>query len=103
MKFVTTWTFRAGGSAKENEDSARRLLELYSKWQPPAGLTFHQMVGRLDSGGGFAVSETDNPADIVDATSKFAPYADYQIYPVADIAETVQAAHEAVNFRESIS
>ena len=101
MKFVTAWTPRQGGSAKDNEDATRRLLEVYSRWTPPASTTIHQFVGRLDSGGGFAVTETDNPADLADATSKFAPYFDYQIYPVADIAEVVQAVQQGVEFRGS--
>ena len=102
MKFVTAWTWRQGGSAKENEDAVRRVLEVYSKWKPLDSTTFHQFVGRLDGGGGFSVTETDNPADLADATSKFAPYFDYQIYPVVDIADIAQAAQEGVEFRDSI-
>ena len=102
MKFVTAWTVRQGGSAKENEDGIRRVLEVYSKWKPPASTTFHQFVGRLDGGGGFSVTETDNPADIAASTTKFAPYFDYQIYPVADIADIAQATQEGVEFRDSI-
>jgi hypothetical protein len=99
MKYVTAWTWRQGGSAKDNEDTIKRVLEMFSKWEPPASTTFHQFVGRLDGGGGFSVTETDNPADIVDVTSIFAPYFDYQIYPVADIAEIAQAAQKGVEFR----
>jgi hypothetical protein len=63
----------AGGSSKENEESAKRALELFSKWVPPASVTFHQPVGRLDGKGAFAVVETDNPIDILDASAKFNP------------------------------
>jgi hypothetical protein len=99
MKFVTAWTWRQGASGKDNEDTIRRVLEVFSKWEPPASTTFHQFVGRLDGGGGFAVTETDNPADLSEVTSIFAPYFDYQIYPVADIAEIAQAAQKGVEFR----
>jgi hypothetical protein len=52
MKYVMAWTNRLGGSGKENEEAVERALELFSKWQPPAGTTFHQFVGRLDAEGG---------------------------------------------------
>jgi hypothetical protein len=52
--------------------------------------------------GGFAVVETDNPADLADTTSKFAMIAEYQIYPVVDIAQAAQALQEGVAFRDSI-
>lgn len=29
MKYVTTWTWRQGGSAKDNEDTIRRVLEVF--------------------------------------------------------------------------
>jgi len=103
MKFVVSITFRLNGSAAENEAAARRMLNLYSKWTPPASMTIHQFVSRADSGGGFAVVETDNPADLIETTSKFAPFGDYQIYPVVDVADGVRASQEAVEFRESIS
>jgi hypothetical protein len=102
MKYVMAWTSRLGGSGKENEDGVRRALELFSKWQPPAGTTFHQFVGRLDAEGGFAVVETDNAAELLDGTGKFAPFNVFHIYPVVDIAEWAQTAQEGVEFRGSI-
>jgi hypothetical protein len=103
MKYVMTWTPRFHGSAQENEAATRRGLELFSKWQQPAGSTFHQFVARLDGAGGFAVVETDNPADLLDGTSKFATLNDFQLYPVVDMPDWVRAAQEGVEFRESIS
>src|SRR5262249_25141216 len=101
VKHVFAWTFRQGGSAKENEEAVRRVLQLFSKWTPPASATIHQFVGRLDGGGGFMVIETDNPADLADGPTKFGPFFDYQLYPVVDIAETARSAQEGVEFRES--
>jgi hypothetical protein len=103
MKYVVAWTLRLNGSAAENEAAVRRGLELYAKWTPPASTTFHQFVGRLDGTGGFSVVETDNPADLADAPSKFGAMLDYQIYPVVDIAEWAQALQSGADFRESIS
>jgi Protein of unknown function (DUF3303) len=102
MKYVMTWTTRFGGSAAENEAAARRGLEMFSKWQQPAGTTFHQFVGRVDGSGGFAVVETDNPADLLDGTGKFATLNEFQLYPVVDIADWLQSAQDGVEFRASI-
>jgi hypothetical protein len=103
MKYVMTWTARLNGSGKDNEADVRRGLELFSKWTQPASTTFHQFVGRIDGNGGFAVVETDNPADLLDGAGKFTPFNEFQIYPVVDIAEWVRAAQDGVEFRESIS
>ncbi len=65
-------------------------------------MTIHQLVSRVDGGGGFSVVETDNPADLIGTTRKFAPFADYEIYPVVDIADGVRVSQEAIEFRESI-
>ncbi|MBV9512558.1 MAG: DUF3303 family protein [Mycobacteriaceae bacterium] len=102
MKYVMTWSSRLGGSGKENEEGVRRALELFSKWQPAAGTTFHQFVGRVDGEGGFAVVETDNSAELLAETAKFAPFNMFQIYPVVDMNEWAQAAQQGVEFRESI-
>jgi hypothetical protein len=103
MKYAMTWTSRLGASGKDNEDSLRRALALFSKWQPPAGTTFHQFVGRVDAGGGIAIVETDDPAELLNGTAKFAPFNEFQIHPVVDMAEWTQAGQEAIDFRDSIS
>lgn len=103
MKYLVSWTYRLNGSAKENEESLRRGLAVFARWQPPAGVTYHQFLGRYDGSGGFAVVEGDNVADLAEGPGKFGFIADYQIYPVADIAEAVQALKDGVEFRDSIS
>ena len=102
MKYVLSWSNRPGGSSKENEESAKRSLELFSKWEPPAGVTFHQFVGRLDGEGAFAVVETDNPTDILDASAKFNPLKVFTVHPVIDMAEWAQKLQEGVEFRDAI-
>jgi hypothetical protein len=102
MKYVMAWTSRLSGSGKENEDGVRRALAVFSQWQPPAGTTFHQFVGRLDAEGGFAVVETDDPTELAAATAKFAPFNVFQIYPVVDISEWALTMQEGVDFRGAI-
>jgi hypothetical protein len=101
MKFVISMTFLRNGSATENKAAQVEMLELYSKWKQPAGTTFQQFVGRCDGAGAFAVIETDNAAELIDTTSKFGAFCDYEIYPVVEIAEAVQASQEAQAFLSS--
>ncbi|MBF6206590.1 MULTISPECIES: DUF3303 domain-containing protein [Nocardia] len=103
MKYMVSWTYRWTGSATENEAAIRRALEVFANWKPLTGMAYHQFVGRLDGSGGFAVVETDNPMDLADAPNKFAFFAEYQIYPVVDIADAVQAVQEGAEFRASIT
>jgi hypothetical protein len=102
MKFVITWTGGPGGSAAEDEASAARIMEVYSRWTPPADVTFHQFVIRSDGMGGFAVVESDNPSSLALDIFKFAPYFEYAVYPVLDIDEAVGLLNEAVEFRKSV-
>jgi hypothetical protein len=66
-------------------------------------LKFEQFVGRVDGGGGFAVVETDNPADLLEGTSKFSPLNEFQIFPVVDLDEWIQAANSGIEYRESVT
>ena len=103
MKYAMAWTSRLTGSGKDNEEALRRALQLFSKWQPPAGTTFHQFVGRADAGGGYAIVETDDPAALLTGTTKFAPFNEFQIHPVVDIEQWAQAGQEGIDFRDSIN
>ena len=103
MKFVVTWTARAGGSAAENEAAVARFLELFSKWSPPSDQTFHQFVVRADGRGGFAVIETDNLASLALGNFKFDPFLEFAVYPVLDVQEGAGLVAEAVEFRKSIT
>jgi len=103
MKFVVTWKPRLGGSAAENEASVARVLEVYSKWTPPADATFHQFVVRADGEGGFAVVEGDDPAGLALSIFKLFPYLEYGVHPVLDVEEAVGLLTEAVEFRNSVT
>ncbi len=103
MKYVIAWKPRLGGSAAENEASAARVLEVYSKWTPPGDVTFHQFVLRVDGEGGFAVTEGDDPASAARDIAKFAPFLEYTVYPVLDVAEAAAILAEAAEWRKSIT
>jgi hypothetical protein len=101
LKYAMTWTNRLGGSGKDNEDGVRRGLEVFSKWQPSAGTTFHQFVGRIDGEGGFAIVETENPTELLTETAKFAPFNVFHIHPVVDMGEWAQAMQAGIDYRAS--
>jgi|SRR5262249_3358479 len=102
MKYVMVWTARNGSSGAENEASVRRALELFSKWQPEPGTTIREFLGRADSEGGFAVVETDDITQVLNATARFAPYVQYQVYPVVEVDQWVTSAQEAIGYRNGI-
>ncbi len=103
MKYVVSWTVRHGGSAQDNEASLARALAVLSKWSTPDGQVIHQFVFRADGMGGFAVIEDDNLANIALTCAKFAPYVEYQLYPVVDVEQGTALMYEAAQFRDSIT
>lgn len=103
MKYVLSWKPRVGGSAADTEAAAKRSLAVFSKWSAPEGVTFHQFLSRLDTGGGYAVVESDDPKLVAEGPAKFAPWFDFELVPVVDITEAVPIAQEAIAFRDSVS
>ena len=103
MKYVIAWKPRLGGSAAENEAALARVLEVFSKWTPADGVTFHQFVLRVDGEGGFAVTEGDDPASGLRDVAKFLPFLEYAVYPVLDVAEGAGILAEGVEWRKSIT
>ena len=102
MKYVVAWKLRPGGSAAENEASAARLLEVYSKWAFPGDATVHQFVIRVDGEGGFTIQDRDDMAGLALSIAKLTPFLEYTIYPVLDAAEGVSLFTEAIEFRNSV-
>ena len=103
MKYVIAWKPRLGGSAAENEASAARVLEVFSKWTPASDVTIHHFVVRIDGEGGFAVTEGDDPATAARDIAKFVPFLEYTVYPVLDVGDAVGLLAEAVEWRKSIT
>lgn len=101
-KYVVSWKTRAGGTAQQNHDDGKKLLDTFAKWQAPADQTFLQFVARVDGQGGYAVIETDNPASLADAPAKFSTWLEFDIDPVIDIMDNVAVIAAGAEFRESI-
>lgn len=98
MKYVVMWE----PNANTTEETLRRSLQVFGKWSPSEGNTFHQFLGRIDGQGGFAVVETENPGLIARDTASFGAWFDFHVYPVLDIAETAAVDAEALEFLASV-
>ena len=103
MKYFLSWTPRSGGSSAETEEALKRSLAAFSKWSPPDAVTFHQFLSRLDTGGGYAVVEADDPMLVAEGPAKFAPWFDFTIVPVVDIMDVIPVFQEANTFRDSLA
>jgi len=102
MKYLVSFRSREGGSAADIEVAEKRSMDVFSKWTPPEGVTFHQFLARLDARGGFAVVETDDPMLVAEGPAKFAPWFDFEVTAVLDMVEAMTIAQEAIDFRDSI-
>lgn len=103
MLFQVNYATRAGGSAKENTESAKRALALFSKWSPPAGMEIKSFYARADGKGGSVVVETDDVKTLLDGPAKFGAVNEFEIVPVIEIAESVPILSEALAWTEAVS
>ena len=101
-KYVVSWKVRSGGTAQQNHDDGKKLLDTFAKWQIPGDQNFLQFLARVDGQGGYAVVETDNPASLADAPAKFSTWLEFDIDPVIDIMDNVAVIAAGAEFRESI-
>jgi len=101
-KYLLSWKVRAGGTAQQNHDDGKSLLEAFAKWQIPSDQSWLQFVARVDGEGGYAVIETDNQAGLMDGTSKFGTWLEFDLIPVIDIMDGVAALGAGTEFRESV-
>ena len=103
MLFQVNYTALAGGSAKENEESARRAQKLFAKWSPPSGMEIKSFHARADGRGGTVVLETNDVKALLDGPAKFGIFNDFEIVPIIDIADAVVIQDEALDWIASIS
>ena len=99
MKYMVSWEARQNAS----EEMQARSLEVFGKWSPSEGTTFHQFLGRIDGRGGYAVVETDDPALVAKDMATFGAFFDMSVMPVMEIGDIAMISAEAVEFRASVS
>jgi len=101
MKYVVTWRERPAGSAAEYEAAQKRILQIFSGWEMPASITFHQFLVRLGEFGGYAVIETDEPADLQYLSTVFAAFS-FTVEPVMNVMDAVAAETRGIEYRDSL-
>jgi hypothetical protein len=102
MKYVLSWKPRLAGSGAENENDYKHVLDVFSSWEEPSDVTFHEFLQRLDGAGGFAVVESDNPASVLEGPTKFGPWFEFTVTPVMDFRDGVPVFGAGVEFRSSV-
>lgn len=102
MKFVLAYTVRSSGSVADNVAAGEAAQKLLSNWTPDPAATIHQWVQRCDGRGGFAVLDTDNAAALYKDLATWAPWLEFQAYPVLDILEANPLTDEALAAARSV-
>jgi hypothetical protein len=97
MLFHVTWEF-----TDESEDSQQRSLQVFSKWQPPAGAEFKGFYGFADNSGGVAIIEVDSFATLARTTAPFTPWMRFTALPILPIEESAAIGGEAAEFLGSV-
>jgi hypothetical protein len=102
MKFVLSYTLRAGGSVEERVTAGEAAQKLLANWAPSDTATIHQWLQRCDGNGGFAVVENDDQADLFRDIAVWAPWLDFEVVPVLDIADATPITQEALQKVRSV-
>ncbi len=89
MRYVVTWRERPTRSDAEYETAQQRVREAFSALQMPRSLTIHRVVAQVGLGG-YAVVETDEPADLQYLATAYAPV-HLTVEPVEHVPDAVLA------------
>ena len=96
MLFMVSWEFIDTSEAGEKQS-----LELFSRWQPPAGADFQAFYGFSDNSGGVAIIDVDSAATLARTTAPFVPWLRFSAKAIVPIEESAAIAGEAIAFREA--
>jgi hypothetical protein len=96
--FHVTWEF-----TDQSEEAEKRSLEVFSRWQPPAGAEFQGFYGFADGSGGVAIIEADGAATLARTTAPWTPWLRFVVTPIVPIEEATAIGAEAVAFRDSVA
>jgi hypothetical protein len=96
--FHVTWEF-----TDQSEEAEKRSLEVFSRWQPPAGAEFQGFYGFADGSGGVAIIEADSAATLARTTAPWTPWLRFVVTPIVPIEEATAIGAEANAFRDSVA
>ena len=95
MLFHLTWQF-----TDTSEAGQKRSLHLFSKWQPgPA--QFQAFYGFVDGGGGIALIEAANAADLGKTLAPWTPFMTFTTRVILPARETAEIAMAAAAWRDA--
>ncbi len=81
-------------------DELEAGLEVFSRWEPPAGFEFKGIYARAD-GGGFCICEVTSAEVMFEATSPWSGvFLDYEMSPIVEIETAVELWGKASEFRK---
>ncbi len=98
MLFHVMWQF-----TDQSEEAERRSLDVFARWQPPAGAEFQGFYGFADGTGGVAIVEADSAATLARTTAPWTPWLTFRTTPLVPIEEATAIGGEAVAFRASVT
>lgn len=101
MKYMISWFERPHGSAAEYENVQKRILEVFSHWQPPENFKIELFVVRVGEWGGHLLVECDDPTVVHQVCSTF-PALEFQARPVVAIEDAVRVELEAIAWRDNL-
>lgn len=97
MLFHTTWKYKSGYT----EEDQKRVLGLWSKWQPPEGMEIKAFYVGVD-GRGFLITEAQTAEAVYEAVAPWAGVLlDYEIVPIVEVGKAVELLQKTIAFRES--
>ena len=100
MRYVVAWRERPTDSDAEFDAARERVLEAFSTVEKPESLTIHHFVARVGLGG-YAVVETDEPADLQYLVAVYAPVAS-TVEPVVAVADAVAIETRGIDRRRLV-
>lgn len=97
MLFHTTFKYKSGYT----DEDQKRVLGLWSKWQPPEGMEIKAFYVGVDSRG-FLITEAQTAEAIYEAVAPWAGVLlDYDIVPIVEVGKAVELLQKTIAFRES--
>ena len=97
MLFHNTFKNKSGYT----EEDRKRVLGLWSKWQPPEGMEIKSFYMGVD-GRGFLIIEAKTAEAVFEAVAPWSGVLlDYEIVPIVEVGKAVEIFQQTIAFTES--
>jgi hypothetical protein len=99
MLFHVKWE-----SVDTSEEGSKRSLEVFQRWQPPAGADFSRgFYGFADGTGGVGIVEVDSAETLARTIAPWTPWLVFQVTPILPVEQFSLISAEAAAWRDSIA